>query len=268
MSLPIAFALIGSALFAQDLSQFTAESRLATDQVQSISRSVLDSVEAGASELRQQISYDPAAKLARITGFEAASGAPLPTAVIPTSATLWAFDVRVDAVSVNNDSVVMTGVFQNGDSPFGDSSPSSAVISFAYSDNNGVASFRGISVSLVGAGSTFASTGVGRIGVQRATVTAVAGPRGATVTGMQFVLDGRRSSTTSTGGLTYEWQFLPAAGQVAQLIGETSSVLTVSLQEGNPFVFGDYTFRLTVRNSAGATASDTVTVSVLNPSGN
>jgi hypothetical protein len=123
-------------------------------------------------------------------------------------------------------------------------------------------------VSLVGSGATFAATGKGRIGVDKAGVTAVASPRGAVVTSLLFTLDGRRSTTSVSGGLTYQWQFLPAAGQVVQFTGDNTAVLQVSLQEGNPFVYGDYTFRLTVKNPAGVRASDTVTVSVVNPADN
>jgi hypothetical protein len=271
-----AAALFGSAIFAQDLAPFTAESRLAVSQFQtsaalSIPENVLQSAEVGASEIRQRIAYDPAQKLIHVVGFESPVDAPIPTEYVSTASTLWSFDMRVDSVTTNEGTanvVVIAGSYLAGSSPFSGNVPSTAVVSFAYTESASETSFRAISVSLVGSGTTFASAGTGRIGVARAAVSAVASPRGATITAMQFTLDGRRSSSTAPGALTYEWQFLSAAGQVVQLTGERSSVLTVALQEGNPFVYGDYTFRLTVRNASGVSASDTVTVSVVNPSEN
>ncbi len=258
---------------ADSFTQFTVESVLDLNQLTastnlSLSQSVVDSVQGGGSELRQQVTYDPSQKLLHVTGFEAAAGSPLPTASIAISSTLWAFDVRVDDITLNNgqsNSVVMTGTFLTGQSPFEGIAPTNAVVSFTFVSNGGDADFQGISVSLVGAGATFAASGKGKVGVTKATVTAVASPRGAVVTSLDFTLDGRKSTSSAGGALVYKWQFLPAAGQTAQFTGDDSAVLKVSLQPGDPFVYGDYTFRLTVTSSTGASASDTVTITVVNP---
>lgn len=271
-----AVCLLATAMFAQSttsLSQFTAESVLNIDQLTAsstltLSQSVIDAAEAGAIELRQQVTYDPDQKIVHVVGFQVAPGAPLPTEGVQTASTLWAFDVRIDEILMNQgqaNGVVMTGVYLNGASPFENAAPSSAVISFTYTSGASDASFQGISVSLVGAGATFAASGKGVIGVKKPAVTAVASPHGASVSSLNFTLDGSKSSSAAGGPLTYQWQFLPASGQTAMLVGDNTANLQVNLPPGDPFVYGDYTFRLTVTNAAGVSASDTVTISVVNP---
>lgn len=271
-----AMCLLATAMFAQSsatLSQFTAESVLNIDQwtassTLTLSQAVIDAAEAGAIELRQQVTCDPEQKIAHVVGFQVAPGALLPTEGVQTASTLWAFDVRIDEILKNQgqaNGVVMTGVYRNGGSPFEGVTPSSAVISFTYTSGASDASFQGISVSLVRAGATFAASGKGLIGVKKPAVTAVASPRGASVGSLIFTLDASKPSSASGNPLTYKWQFLPGSGQTAMLVGDNTANLQVSLLPGDPFVYGDYTFRLTVTNAAGVSASDTVTISVMNP---
>ncbi len=61
------------------------------------------------------------------------------------------------------------------------------------------------------------------------------------------------------GTLTYSWKFIPVYGQAATLVGADTATPSVTVPDYSDAV-GDYTFQVTVSNSAGLSSTDMVTV--------
>jgi endo-1,4-beta-xylanase len=87
-----------------------------------------------------------------------------------------------------------------------------------------------------------------------ATTTAVAGPKNATATQNQIQLDGSASTSFDGKPLTYQWT--QTTGPTASIGGANSSTPMVQLVSGA----GTYQFVLTVTDSIGVTATDTVSI--------
>jgi hypothetical protein len=88
-----------------------------------------------------------------------------------------------------------------------------------------------------------------------ATTTALAGPKGQTVLAKQVQLDGTKSTSVDGSALRYAWTLAQGSPSAAILGGNTATP-TVQLGGGR----GTYTFQLTVTDSTGATAMDTIVV--------
>ena len=89
-----------------------------------------------------------------------------------------------------------------------------------------------------------------------ATTTAVAGPKGATATSNQFQLDGTKSTSFDGKPLTYQWALI-TPGPTASISNGNTATPLVQFNSGA----GTYSFVLTVTDSSGKTASDTLTIS-------
>jgi phospholipase C len=87
------------------------------------------------------------------------------------------------------------------------------------------------------------------------TTTAVAGPKNATATVNQFQLDGTKSTSFDGKTLMYQWALISGSPTAAISNANTATPL-VQFDAGA----GSYSFVLTVTDSDGNTASDTVTV--------
>ena len=87
---------------------------------------------------------------------------------------------------------------------------------------------------------------------------AVAGPKNATVITRTMQLDGSQSTSADGKPLTYQWTVPDGSPSVA-LLGGTTATPTVQFGQGR----ATYTFQLTVTDSAGKTATDSVTVSYI-----
>jgi|LNFM01.1.fsa_nt_gb rubrerythrin len=85
-----------------------------------------------------------------------------------------------------------------------------------------------------------------------ATTKAVAGPKNATTVQKFFSLDGTASTSSNGAPLTYNWIVLSGTAGMTK-----STTAMPSVQFG---VSGPYTFELTVTDSTGVKATDTVTV--------
>ena len=91
-----------------------------------------------------------------------------------------------------------------------------------------------------------------------ATTTAVAGPKGATATSNQFQLDGTKSTSFDGKPLTYQWALI-TPGPTASISNGNTATPLVQFNSGA----GTYSFVLTVTDSAGKTASDTVPITYI-----
>ena len=94
-----------------------------------------------------------------------------------------------------------------------------------------------------------------RCGRPAPTTTAVAEPKDASVVAAQIYLDGTKSTSADGKPLTYRWATLPGTPPAAIMRADTAMPL-VQFHQG-PL---DYKFELTVTDSTGKTATDTVTV--------
>ncbi len=97
---------------------------------------------------------------------------------------------------------------------------------------------------------TCTSTGGGGGGTT--TTKAVAGPKNATTVQKFFSLDGTASTSSNGAPLTYNWIVLSGAAGMTQSMTATPSVQFAAS--------GPYTFELTVTDSTGVKATDTVTI--------
>jgi phospholipase C len=91
-----------------------------------------------------------------------------------------------------------------------------------------------------------------------ATTTALAGPKNATAITNQFQLDGTKSTSFDGKPLTYQWAVI-TSGPTASISNGNTATPLVQFNSGA----GAYSFVLTVTDSAGKTASDTVTISYI-----
>ena len=89
------------------------------------------------------------------------------------------------------------------------------------------------------------------------TTTAVAGPKNFVTLSPEIQLDGTQSTSADGKALTYLWKVASGSSQ-AQILSANTATTFVLLQ-GGP---GVYTFTLTVTDSAGNTATDTVNIYV------
>lgn len=85
--------------------------------------------------------------------------------------------------------------------------------------------------------------------------TAVAGPKKSTAVSRWIQLDGTQSKAANGGALTYLWT-IPAGSPSAAISGGATATPAVQLAGGR----GIYTFQLTVTDSVGNSAMDSVTV--------
>jgi phospholipase C len=90
------------------------------------------------------------------------------------------------------------------------------------------------------------------------TTTAVAGPKNATATTNQFQLDGTKSTSFDGKPLTYQWALITGGPSASISNGNTATPL-VQFNSGA----GTYPFVLTVTDSSGKTASDTVMINYI-----
>ena len=103
---------------------------------------------------------------------------------------------------------------------------------------------------------TIPTTGTGPVIPPTQTQTAaIAGPKNATVTSRAIQLDGSQSTSADGKPLTYLWT-VPQGAPSAAILGAATATPTVQFAQGR----ARYTFQLTVTDSVGKSATDSVTV--------
>jgi hypothetical protein len=262
------------------LGRLSVESKIALANVGSagataIAPNVLAAIQAGALEIRQLVSYEPAQAALRFTGFVVAPGAPIPTALTAQPLNvIWSYAADVTQTQFPRkpkNSILFTATIHSAVvSPFGDVMGAPVFFSASYTPAaDTVTAFAAVSTSIVGAATIFAPAGSGNAEIHTPSPAdtlpiAVAGPKGTqTLTGV-FTLDGTKSCDPSGGSLTYQWTFLPRQGETVDLAGADTATPSVVIPM-TAVAYGDYTFLLTVTNLAGLTSQDTVTITVPYP---
>ena len=238
----------------------------------SIDEGLMSALEAGALELRQLVVYNPADASLQVTGFVVAPGSPLPT---PVSAiglnTVWSYTAAVSQLQLPMKpkfGVAFVAIIRQAPvSPFGPivGAPLFFSMSYVPSETGVVTDFRAVATNIAGSTAWFAAKGSGNAATSlpspaNVTPVAVAGPKGMQTTTGVFQLDGTQSYDPTGGELSYKWTFVPVNGQSVSMTDNMVAKPTVTLSQDG-FSHGDYTFVLTVTNSAGLSSQDTVTVS-------
>ena len=270
----------GAQVYAQStvmVKSFLAESVVPLANVNgvsapNVSSDVVAALQNNALELREQINYTASSHTALVKGFLVQPGSPIPTPDNSGGVTpAWNYTVSVDRVLMTKSSgIVLTGAVTSnpGGSPFGDLTGDEVVIAALYKipvDPVPVANtaYTAVSVDIIGLASLFSKDGAGTISLSSGTTTpqvpiASAGKRMVTTRNV-FQLSAAGSSDPMGGTLTYSWKFIAVYGQAADLLNANTASPTVRLPDYSDAV-GDYTFQLTVTNSAGMSATDTVIV--------
>jgi probable HAF family extracellular repeat protein len=110
---------------------------------------------------------------------------------------------------------------------------------------------------VAGFGATEAGDVHAYLATPAAVTTALAGPKNASATSRQISLDGTASTSADGKPLSYLWSIPEGQGNPSAAILQ-SGTATPTVQFGT--ARGTYTFRLTITDSTGASASDVVTV--------
>ncbi len=279
-----AFTLAAAALVAQTstspvltVAGLSAEAPVATDQILGgglppLPDDLLNSIQSGSLELRQQVLFDTTKSTLRVTLLLVPAGTALPTPDGQPGATpFFALTANTTQVSATMNQLSITGTItsQQYSSLFGELTGELVTVTAGYStSSDGTAVFSGLSATLPGAGVFYSQAGGGRVRITGQTGAslplAVAGPKGQSFTVPQFSLSGSRSSDPQGGMLTYKWALIAQPGQSVTLTNDSTATPTITITDG-PFAYGTYTFQLTVTNSAGLSSIDTVSVDYLSP---
>jgi K319-like protein len=242
----------------------------------SIDEGLMSALEAGALELRQLVVYNPADASLQVTGFVVAPGSPLPTPVSTAGLSIvWTYTAAVSQVQLPMKpkyAVAFVAIIRQAPvSPFGAivGAPFFFSMSYVPSEAGAVTDFRAVAINIAGSTAWFAAKGSGSAEISQPSPAkiapvAVAGPKGVQTATAVFQLDGTQSYDPTGGALTYKWAFVPVSGQTVTITDEMSAKPAVTLGQ-DAFSYGDYTFVLTVYNSAGLSSTDTVTVSFPTP---
>jgi hypothetical protein len=267
---------------AQTLETFNIERTIALDDIltiitPNIPASTLAALAGGALEIRETMSYNPQANTLTSTIFAVPTGSPIPTppAVLANlgTALIAAVTMTIDKIYVNDTpfmSVMFVGTdTQSTATPYGSYLGAVSNVSVGFTSatpptiNTVVETVAGV-IALYSASATVnsftvtaAPSGPGGSGSgSKSPTIVVKGGTTQTTLDKQIVLDA--SGSTDPNGLTLSFAWT-AAGQNVALENATSSTGIATAQLGNNGP-QTYTFMLTVTDSAGNSATATVTV--------
>jgi hypothetical protein len=243
-----------------------------------VSPNVLASIQGGALEIRQSVQFAPltvtppgtagTAGRLRVRHFLVAPGSPNPTPIETQTTVIEDYAVAVDRIitSANPNALTFIGTISETtvSSPFGANRGLPFVYALGYNTSATPAEFTALSLLIPGRLATFVSSATGTLTIEGGTggpgepggnqsPVANAGSDFSTAQS-EVLLNGTSSSDPDGDTLTYNWRVVSGA---ANLINATSATPRVQFS-GN---FGSYVFELTVTDTEGATATDTITIS-------
>jgi hypothetical protein len=230
---------------------------------------VLQSIQSGAQEIRQQVTFAAATRRLSVRTFLVGRGAPNPTPAAGQTNLLESYEVNIENVIVNDRTkviVIIGTIAGNTTSPFGNIADRPFVYVFGYDVTatparlNNITSVVGGSNMFFAVGSTGTLTFAGQAippgpgtGENRPPVVVATAGQNATTAQAEVQLDASGSSDPENAALTYAWR---AIGKTAAIIDRNTAKPRVQFGEG----FGEYIFEVTVTDDKGASAKAEVKV--------
>jgi hypothetical protein len=257
------------------LASFTEESIITQEQLTSPNAPTLPddlvmAIQSSQLELHQLLSYDATKSTLMVSLLALTPGSPIPSTSSVSGNLVYSYTVNVKSIAATEAAIAVSGVITSGQGMGGSMSGGLLSVTAGFTlqgpNSTGAVSvlFTTVNVSVAGIGSLGAKTGAGllKLGGGAAKLpVAVAGPKGQQVFTPSFTLSATGSTDPNGGKLTYQWAFIPGAGQSVNFQSATSATPLVTIaDDGTGAAFGLYTFQLTVANASGLGSIDTVTI--------
>jgi hypothetical protein len=250
----------------------TSNTGVFTTMTPTIPPNILQAITSGAIEVRERAVLNTTNNTIMVQAFTVQPGSPSPTtpSTIASSSVLYNYRISVQDMYFSCKPVpsgVIVGTIQNNSplTPFGDLVGSLAVITFGYTTDN-PPKLNNVNIIVPGVAGLYTASAVGTLQFPSGPVT----PPGTNQTGpvvvitggntqvtsqRQIVLDASQSMDPNHLQLMYEWTQVNKNVQAAINNGNTAMPLITFTQTG------DYTFEVTVTNSAGQSSTAQVTIS-------
>ncbi|HLK21929.1 MAG TPA: PKD domain-containing protein [Bryobacteraceae bacterium] len=282
LTLVLALASITPAA-AQTLQAFNIERSIALNNIltgisPNLPANVLAALAGGALEVRETLIYNPQANTLTSTVFAVPTGSPIPTppAVLANlgSALVAVVTMSVDKIYVTTKpfmSVMFVGTdTQSTTTPYGTYQGAASSISVGFTADtppkvNTVIEAVAGAIVLYSPSATVNTltvttppSGGGGGGGGNNGPTAVITPANQTVSIKEVTLDASQSTDPSGMALSYQWSVLGGAN--VSLLHGNSAVATAQLGDNGPQV---YTFKVTVTDNAGLSATATTTITYI-----
>lgn len=268
---------------AQTLTAFNIERSIALNNIltgisPNLPANVLAALAGGALEIRETLIYNPQANTVTSTVFAVPTGSPIPTppAVLANlgSALVAVVTMSVDKIYVTTKpfmSVMFVGTDTHSTAtPYGTYQGAASSISVGFTADT-PAKVNTVIEAVAGAIVLYSPSatvntltvttppnGGGGGGGGNNGPTAVITPANQTVSIKEVTLDASQSTDPSGMALSYQWSVV-GGGNVSLLHGN-SAVATAQLGDNGPQV---YTFKVTVTDNAGLTATATTTITYI-----
>ena len=252
----------------------TSSSGVFTTMTPTIPPAVLQAITSGALEARERAVLNTTNDTIMVQAFTVQPGSPSPTvpSTIHSSSVVYNYSVKVQNMYFScapNPSGIIVGTIQSNYpvTPFGNLTGAPVVITFGYTTDN-PPKINNVNFIVPGVAGLYTASAAGTLTFPTGPVT----PPGSNPTGpvvvisggntqvaaqRQLYLDASRSTDPNNLQLTYVWRQVNTNVQAAIANANTATPLVTF---GGT---GDYTFEVTVTNSAGESSTGQVTVSYI-----